>query len=141
MNLELGEVINMEKVVRRKDKGSFLVRYAKSFKHAVDGIIYSIENEQNVLIMMVATLATLAASFILNVSKVELALVVICIGTVIACEMVNSAIEACVDLTTTKEHMLAKIAKDCASGASLVLSVMSIFVAGIVFVPKIIALF
>lgn len=131
----------MRRVKRNKDAGNFLVRYGKSFKHAVDGIIYAIENEHNVLIMMVATLLALALSFLLNVSKTELVLVVICIGTVIACEMINSAIEACVDLETTKQHELAKIAKDCASGASLVLSVMSAFVAGIVFIPKIIALF
>ena len=131
----------MKKVVRNKDEGNFLVRYGKSFKHAVDGLIYAIENEHNVLVMMIATIITLIASFIFNISKVELALVVICIGTVIACEMINSAIEACVDLETTKENELAKIAKDCASGASLILSVMSLFVAGIVFVPKIIALF
>ena len=86
--------------------------------------------------MMVATFAVLALSFILGVSKVELALVVICVGTVIACEMINSAIEACVDLETTKENNLAKIAKDCASGASLVLSVMSLFIAGIISVSQ-----
>lgn len=131
----------MMEVKRNKDTGNFLVRYIKSFKHAVDGIIYAIENEHNVLIMMVATLVALALSFLLNISKIELALVVICIGTVIACEMINSAIEACVDLETTKQHELAKIAKDCASGASLVLSVMSLFIAGIVFIPKIITLF
>lgn len=141
MNLVLREVINMKKVKRNKDTGNFIVRYVKSFKHAVDGVVYAIENEHNILIMMIATIVTLLASFLLKISKVELALVVICIGTVIACEMINSAIEACVDLETTKEHELAKVAKDCASGASLVLVVMSIFVAGIVFVPKIIALF
>lgn len=131
----------MKKVVRKKDSGNFLVRYYKSFKHAVDGIIYAIENEHNILIMMLATIVTLVASFLLNISKIELALVVICIGTVIACEMINSAIEACVDLETTKEHPLAKTAKDCASGASLILSVMSLFVAGVIFIPKIIELF
>lgn len=131
----------MKKVVRNKDTGNFLERYLKSFKHAVDGIIYAIENEQNILIMMLATLVVLVLSFFLNISKIELALVVICVGTVIACEMVNSAIEACVDLETLKENDLAKIAKDCASGASLVLSFMSLFIAGIVFIPKIAALF
>lgn len=141
MSLVLEGKISMKTVKRNKDTGNFLVRYYKSFKHAVDGIIYAIENEHNVLIMMIATLVTLIASFLFKVSKVELALVVICIGTVIACEMINSAIEACVDLETTKEHPLAKVAKDCASGASLVLSVMSIFVAGIVFIPKVIELF
>lgn len=141
MSLELEGKISMKKVVRNKDTGNFLERYLKSFKHAVDGIIYAIENEHNVLIMMLATIFILVVSFVFNVSKMELALVVICIGTVIACEMINSAIEACVDLETTKQHELAKIAKDCASGASLVLSVMSLFIAGIVFIPKIIALF
>ena len=141
MNLELREVIKVKKVKRKKDTGNLFVRYGKSFKHAVDGIVYAIENEYNTLIMMIATIVTLIASFLLKISKIELALVVICIGTVIACEMVNSAIEACVDLETTKEHELAKIAKDCASGASLVLSVMSIFIAGIIFIPKIIELF
>lgn len=131
----------MNEVKRRKDKGNFIVRYRKSFHHAVDGIVYAIENEHNILIMMLATIFVFIASFLLKISKIELCIVVVCIGTVIACEMINSAIEACVDLETTKEHELAKIAKDCASGASLVLSVMSLFIAGIIFIPKIIALF
>lgn len=131
----------MKRVKRRKDMGNVFERYIKSFHHAIDGIVYAIENEHNILIMMAATFAVLIVSFLLEVSKIELALVIICICVVIACEMINSAIEACVDLATTKEHQLAKIAKDCASGASLVLSIMSLFVAGIVFIPKIIELF
>lgn len=126
---------------RRKDTGNFLTRYKKSFLHAVDGIIYAIENEQNILIMMASTLGALLLCFLLKVTKVELCLVVICIGTVMACELVNSAIEAVVDLETLKDNELAKISKDCASGASLILSVMSLFIAGIIFIPKIIALF
>lgn len=131
----------MSKINRRKDQGNFIVRYVKSFHHAVDGIVYAIENEHNILIMMLATIFILSASFLLKVSHIELIIIIICIGTVIACEMINSAIEACVDLETTKENELAKIAKDCASGASLVLSVMSLLIAGIIFIPKIIALF
>lgn len=131
----------MKKIKRKKDTGSFIERYIKSFNHAVDGIIYAIEEEHNILIMMLATLVSLILSFILNVSEVELCLVVLCIGTVFACELINSAIEACVDLETLKENALAKIAKDCASGASLILSVMSLFIGGIIFIPKIIALF
>ena len=141
MRLELGGKINMKNTTRKKDTGNFVTRYVKSFRHAIDGIVYAIENEHNILIMMLATIFILIASFLLDISKLELMLVVICIGTVIACEMLNSAIEACVDLETTEENKLAKIAKDCASGAPLVLSVMSFFVAGIIFIPKILELF
>ncbi len=138
---ELEERDNMKEIERRKDSGNMIVRYWKSFKHAVDGLIYAVEKEQNFLVMMAATLVTFIISFLLKISKLELAVVVICIGSVIACEMINSSIEAAIDLVTTKENELAKIAKDCASGASLVLSIMSLFVAGIIFIPKIIALF
>lgn len=141
MNLVLeGKVSTMHKIKRRKDSGNILEKYIKSFHHAVDGIIYAMENEKNILIMMIATILVFVVSFFLKVSKIELCLVVICIGMVIACELINSAIEACVDLVTIKEHPLAKIAKDCASGASLVLSITSLFIAGIIFIPKIIAL-
>ena len=126
---------------RRKDNGNFFVKYYKSFLHAIDGIVYVIENERNILIMMLATILTFILGFFLDISKVELCLVVICICTVIAAELINSAIEACVDLETLKDNELAKISKDCASGASLILSIMSLFIAGIIFIPKIIELF
>lgn len=126
---------------RRKDKGSFFGKYVKSFKHAVDGIVYAIENEMNILIMMICTFLVLIAGYLLKISIVELVCVVICIGMVMACELINSAIEACIDLVTLEDNKLAKIAKDCGSGASLILSVISLFVAGIIFIPKIIALF
>ena len=131
----------MEKIKRRKDSGNIVRRYIKSFFHAVDGIIYAIENEMNILIMMIATLVTFAISFFLHISKIELCLVILCVGVVMVCELINSAIEACVDLETTEKHPLAKIAKDCASGASLIASIMALCVGGIIFIPKVIALF
>ena len=131
----------MKEVKRNKDTGNFIEKYAKSFLHAVDGIVYSIENEHNILIMMIATFFTFILSYFLRVSTFELCLVIFCICTVMACELINSAIEATVDLVTIEKHPLAKIAKDCASGASLILSFMSLIIACIIFIPKIIALF
>ena len=131
----------MKKIKRKKDTGNFLDRYYQSFLHAVDGLIYAVEEEHNIILMMLASILVLIASFFFNISKIELMLVIICIGTTFACELINSAIEACVDLETTKENPLAKIAKDCASSASLILSMMSLVIAGIIFIPKIIALF
>ena len=61
-------------------------------------------------------------------------------GTISATELINSAVEANVDLCTTKVHPLAKIAKDTASGATLVLCITSIVGGLIIFLPKIIEL-
>jgi diacylglycerol kinase (ATP) len=48
-------------------------------------------------------------------------------------EMLNTAIEACVDLITDSYHPLAKIAKDIAAGAVLVATVLAVIVAVLVF--------
>lgn len=125
---------------RRKDEGSFLTKYIRSFKHGVDGIIYSIEKEINIVLIMILTLIALLVSFLLNVSQTELCLVVISMGVMMASELINCSIEAAVDLVTLETNELAKIAKDCAGAATLVLVIVSLFVDSIIFIPKIIEL-
>ena len=125
---------------RRKDEGSFFSKYFRSFKHGVDGIIYSIEKELNIVIIMIFTLLALLASFFFNISQVELCLVVISMVTMMAAELINCAIEATVDLITLETNELAKTAKDCASSATLILIFAAITVNSIIFIPKIIDL-
>ena len=99
---------------RIKDEGNFIVRYAKSFLHACNGIAYGIKYEHNIIIMILATIVVVTSM-----------------------EMINSSIEATIDLVTTEIHPLAKIAKDTASAASLILCIVSFIGACIIFVPKI----
>ena len=51
--------------------------------------------------------------------------------------MINSSIEAIVDLITTEYHELAKIAKDTASAASLILCIVALIGGIVIFLPKI----
>lgn len=126
---------------RKKDEGTAIERYQKSFKHAIDGIVYAMEVEHNMLIIMLATVVTLFLGYFLEVTTVEIVIIIFCISLVMACEMINTAIEATVDLITLKENDLAKIAKDTASSATLILSFMSLIIGLIIFVPRIIELF
>jgi len=128
-------------VKRRKDEGTMLERYKKSFFHAVDGIVYAVEKEHNMFIMMASAILVFVVGLILPVTLTEMMILLILIGLVIACEMINSAIEAVVDLITLKEHPLAKTAKDLGSAASLLLSFLALICGIIIFLPKIIALF
>lgn len=128
-------------VKRRKDEGTALQRYSLSFKHAIDGIVYAMEVEHNMLIIMLATVVTLSLGYFLEISSIEAIIIIICIALVMASEMINTAIEATVDLVTLKENDLAKIAKDTASSATLILSFMSLIIGLIIFVPRIIELF
>ena len=130
-----------KEIKRNKDTGNIFQKYCKSFKHSVDGIVYVIENEFNILIMMLVTILVLALCFFLKISQTELCLIVICTGLLMACELINSAIEAAVDLTTLEINPLAKISKDCSSGGTFIAAFAYATVVCIIVVPKIIDLF
>ena len=125
------------KIKRRKDSGNPILRYKKSFCHALDGIEYAIKNEHNFIIIVLAIIVTTILGFIFKINAYEWLFIITSFGLVFGCELINSAIEAVVDLTTTKINELAKISKDCASGATLVFSIMSFIGALIIFIPKI----
>ena len=131
----------MKQISRNKDEGTVLERYKKSFLHAIDGIIYATKNEHNMLIIIPCMILAIIAGYVFKVSKVEWLFIIIVIGLVVGTEMINTAIEAVVDLETMKYNPLAKIAKDTASSASLVFAVTALMGALIIFVPKIINLF
>jgi diacylglycerol kinase (ATP) len=64
--------------------------------------------------------AVLLTALFFKVSMLEFALLTISILSVLCAEMVNTAIEAVVDLVSPGLHPLAKIAKDTAAGAVLI---------------------
>ena len=55
---------------------------------------------------------------------------------VLAVELLNTAIEATVDLVTKEIHPLAKVAKDCGSAAAFVSSIMVFIICCFIFIPK-----
>ena len=63
------------------------------------------------------------------------------IAVVIAGELINTAIEAVVDLVTEEYHPLAKVAKDTSAAAVFVIAIVAVIVGLIIFLPKIINLF
>lgn len=128
----------MKKISRNKDEGNFLERYLKSFAHAISGIIYALFNEHNMVIILLATIVTILAGFYYDISTSEWLFCILIIGMVAGSEMINTAIEAVVDLETMKIHPLAKIAKDTASSATLIFSITALIGAILIFLPKII---
>ena len=68
----------------------------------------------------IATLVVLLVALFLRVSPIEFALLALSILFVLFAELLNTAVEAVVDLVSPGFHPLAKIAKDTAAGAVLV---------------------
>lgn len=82
-----------------------------------------------------------AAGFLFTLSRIEWTVLVLTIAGVMAAEMVNTAIEAVVDLVTEDVHPLAKAAKDIAAGAVLVTAAAAVVVGVLLFAPKIMEVF
>jgi len=123
-----------DKEARSGVKGSALYRYYKSFINAFHGIVYAVKYEHNFIVIISAIIVTCCLGFYFNINLTEWAIIVVCFGLVGGCELINSSIEACVDLVGLKHTPLGKIAKDCASGATLIFSIMSFIIAVIIFV-------
>jgi len=104
-----------------------------AFDYAFSGILYATRTQRNMRIHLVAASLAIVATLYLRLDRAYVALIVLCIALVIALELVNTAIEAVVDLMTVAHHPLAKIAKDAAAGAVLVVSMASVIVGYLAF--------
>ena len=127
----------MAKISRDDIKKRGLIRFFKSFKYSIEGLKYAYKYEQSMLIHVIATICVLLANIFFQVSGIEWLITLLAIGMVLSAELINSAIEAVVDLVTLEEHPLAKIAKDCSSAATFVLACMAALIGIVVYVPYI----
>ena len=109
----------------------------ESFKHAYDGVNYSVVKERNMHIHLVMASLVIIFGVLFEISHAEWLACFILIGSVIALEIVNTAIELIVDMITTENSEKAKAAKDVSAGAVLVMAVVAAAIGLIIFVPKI----
>ena len=107
-----------------------------SFRYAWAGLSYAFQTQRNFRIHLVVGTLAIALSILLQLNRVEIAIIGLTIGAVLTMELLNTAIESVVDLTVRQTyHELAKIAKDCAAGAVLVSSFAAVLVAGSLLLP------
>ena len=125
----------MSKISRDDIKKKGIKRTLRTFKYSLDGLVYAYRNEQSMWIHAAGTIFTVILGFIYSLSLTEWAIIFIALGVILASELINTAIEAAVDLCTLEIHPLAKIAKDCGSAATFVLTLVSIVICLFVFVP------
>ncbi len=85
--------------------------------------MYAVHTQPNMRIHLVIAALVLVATLVLRLDRLYIIAVVITIVIVLALELMNTAVEAIVDLLTVAHHPLAKTAKDAAAGAVLVASV------------------
>jgi diacylglycerol kinase (ATP) len=95
-------------------------KFWRSFSHAFDGIIYATRTQPNMRVHFIIAALVLLATLVLRLERPYVIATVVFISLVLSMELMNTAVEAMVDLLTASHHPLAKTAKDAAAGAVLV---------------------
>ncbi len=134
--------MNMKKQKEKKITKQFgFKRFLMSWKNSWDGLVNAYAHEQSLYIHAITSILAIITGILLKISFNQWAIILISLVVVLAVELLNTAIEATVDLITDQYHPLAKIAKDSGSAATFVSSVAAAIICGFIFIPKVIMLF
>lgn len=99
-----------------------------SFSNAIAGLARLIRTQRNAKIHVAVAVAVIAVSSFVELSHTDWAILILTIGSVVAVEAMNTAVEALVDLVSPDYNDLAKVAKDTAAAAVLLMAIAAIAV-------------
>lgn len=119
----------------------FILGRRPAFEHAFHGLIHVLLTQHNARIHLAMTFLVVISGFLLKLNGFEWTVVIIAIGLVWVTEIINTALEALVDLVTQQYHPLAKIAKDTSAAAVLFASLIAVLLGIVVFTPHLFQLF
>lgn len=112
----------------------------KSFGYAFEGIFTAITKERNMrihIVCMIYMFFFLFAFDFFEITRTQIAILLIACGLVIGAELINTAIEAIIDSQGEEHTKHGKIAKDCAAGAVLIFTIFSVLCGvAIMYQPK-----
>ena len=115
---------------------SRLARRANSFRYAAAGIVHVARTQPNFRIQGTIGLLAVALAVLVGLPARDWAVLVVTIALVLVLEMLNTVVEAVVDLASPEIHPLAKTAKDVAAGAVLVASIGAVLVGALLIGPR-----
>lgn len=110
--------------------------FLRSFKYALQGIIYCIKNERNMRIHTVVALYVSVFARFFAFSRAEWMIILLCFGSVMGCEAINTSVEILCDKVSMKKSLRIRIAKDAAAGAVLLMAGVSFIIGLVLFSDK-----
>lgn len=119
----------------------FLKRRWHGIRFAIKGIFLLIKTEDSIKVQISVAVLVTIAGFYFGISPVEWMFQIVVIGLVLVAESLNTAIEKVSDFIHPDYHKKIGFIKDISAGAAGFAAVISLFVAGFIYLPKIAALF
>lgn len=112
--------------------------FIKSLGYALTGLRTAWTYEVNMRIHCVCTVLAILCGIFFRLSEPEWLILSLTVTLVLFAELINTALEANVDLVTKEHRPEAKLAKDVAAGAVLITSLNALVVGWIIFGLKIV---
>ncbi len=112
--------------------------FIDAWKKALSGIWYAVKTQRNIKVQLCIAVVVIICAIIFKLNITECMFLTFATMLVIITEMVNTAIEEAVNLSTKEFHPIAKIAKDVAAGAVVLAALNAVIIAIFIFVSKII---
>ncbi|OGD97513.1 hypothetical protein A3A49_02970 [Candidatus Curtissbacteria bacterium RIFCSPLOWO2_01_FULL_38_11b] len=116
----------------------FIIHQIKSFRYAFEGIFYSFKKGTHFKFQTFSAIVVIALGIIYRITVFEWLILILIISAVISAEAINTAIEEACDVLHPEHHPGARLAKHCAAGGVLILSIAALVIGLIIFIPKII---
>lgn len=107
----------------------------KSFGNALNGLLYVLRSERHFQFHVIAAIAVILLGYFYNVSSVEWAILLLCIGVVMLAEISNTAIEVLCDKIQPEYDDEIKIVKDIAAASVLIVSLVSAVIGVVILLP------
>jgi len=103
---------------------------------AIEGILHAVKTQRHMRWHLASGALVVLLSFRVPLSASEFGVLCLSVALVLVAELINTALEAVVDLASPEFHQLARVAKDVAAGAVLVSALAAAAVGWVVLFPK-----
>ncbi len=130
----------MEKDLAQKGEDE-IRKLSKSLRHAFRGLKYTISNERNFQIELVAAVFVVSLIFAFKVKSWEAIILILMIMWVLITELTNTVVERVADIIKPRVHPYSCLIKDIMAAVVLISSVIALVVGIIIFYPYILELF
>ncbi len=120
---------------------SFLVERLNSIKFSLKGIWLLITTETSIKIQVFSGILVTIAGFYFEISTIEWLIQTLAIGLVLVAEALNTGIEKLADFIHPDYDKRIGFIKDVSAGSAGIAAIISLIIAGIIYIPKIALLF
>ena len=120
---------------------SFLRGRLRSLKFALRGMWLLMTTEDSIKAQLFVAAIAVILGFYFDISNIEWMIQFLAIGLVLVAEAANTAIEEVADFIHPDYHKKIGLIKDIAAGAPSFAAIISLIIAGFIYIPKLALLF